>query len=139
MSLESMKCPECGAQLHFSEDQDFCFCSHCGTQVRKNSNNSIKIQKTIINRDEAKILEAENKIKEFEYRERMQKRKFKMILIIAAIIAIAIIAVIIGVIMLYHTFGRESFTRGVAIAVFSIIMIAMFWSLGTISYPNSKK
>lgn len=35
MKLEGMNCPNCGSPLNFTEDQDFCFCSHCGTQVYK--------------------------------------------------------------------------------------------------------
>ena len=36
MKLESITCPKCGAPLHFdSETQEYCFCSHCGTQVYK--------------------------------------------------------------------------------------------------------
>lgn len=36
MALESMKCPNCGAPLHFdNENQEYCFCSSCGTQVYK--------------------------------------------------------------------------------------------------------
>jgi hypothetical protein len=39
MNLESMKCPECGAPLHFDNaNQEFCFCSHCGAQVYKENN-----------------------------------------------------------------------------------------------------
>lgn len=33
--VESIKCPECGAPLHFKKEQEFCFCSHCGHQVYK--------------------------------------------------------------------------------------------------------
>jgi hypothetical protein len=34
--LETMNCPRCGAPLHFdNEEQEYCFCSHCGIQVYK--------------------------------------------------------------------------------------------------------
>ena len=35
MKLQGLNCPSCGSPLNFTEDQDFCFCSHCGTQVYK--------------------------------------------------------------------------------------------------------
>lgn len=33
--LETLKCPECGGPLNFTDDQEFCYCSHCGHQVYK--------------------------------------------------------------------------------------------------------
>ena len=51
--LEAMNCPKCGAPLHFDNDtQEICFCSHCGTQVKRDLNNkTITIHKI----DEAEI------------------------------------------------------------------------------------
>ena len=39
MKLDAMACPKCGAPLSFTEDQDFCYCSHCGMQVFKEDEN----------------------------------------------------------------------------------------------------
>ena len=33
--LESIKCPDCGAPLNFTDEQEYCFCSHCGAQIYK--------------------------------------------------------------------------------------------------------
>ena len=33
--LQTIKCPDCGSPLSFTEDQEYCFCSHCGSQVYK--------------------------------------------------------------------------------------------------------
>lgn len=99
MSLEGMVCPNCGAQLHFEGDKEYCFCSSCGTQVFKDDENTIKIKKTIINEDKAKIIEAENRIKELEFKERESIRnqknlKFKLIIgLIVAVLYIALLAV----------------------------------------------
>lgn len=72
MSLESMKCPSCGAPITFEKDRDFVFCSHCGTQVFKNDENKKEVTYRTI--DEAKI-------KEYEYREKRDKQNSKDILI----------------------------------------------------------
>lgn len=33
--LQTIKCPDCGSPLSFTDDQEYCFCSHCGSQVYK--------------------------------------------------------------------------------------------------------
>ena len=74
MKLQTMKCPDCGGQLYFEEDQDVCFCSHCGAQVTKNSHQTITYRAI----DEARIRETDNKrdiaIRQMEFQERREKR-----------------------------------------------------------------
>lgn len=105
MELKGMTCPNCGSQLHFTEDQEYCFCSHCGTQVYKDNPNKASFTYRTI--DEAKIKEAEIRVKELELREREQKRKTR--LIITAIIGIFILigSVIYGFYYLDNKYGDE--------------------------------
>lgn len=45
MSVEVVKCPNCGANINLNDDQEFGFCTYCGTKV---VNNAIKKQKITI-------------------------------------------------------------------------------------------
>ena len=45
MSLEVVKCPNCGANINLNDNQEFGFCTYCGTKV---VNNAIKKQKITI-------------------------------------------------------------------------------------------
>ena len=76
--LEAMNCPKCGAPLKFDNDaQEICFCSHCGTQVKRDLNNkTITIHKI----DEAKI-----------EKHKQQAIQTKYIIIICAVLVIAML------------------------------------------------
>lgn len=58
--IESLKCPECGGPLNFTDDQEFCYCSHCGHQVYKEDVHFDK-------RMEYKMAEMENETKLLKY------------------------------------------------------------------------
>ena len=45
MSIEVVKCPNCGANINLNDNQEFGFCTYCGTKV---VNNTIKKQKITI-------------------------------------------------------------------------------------------
>lgn len=45
MSVEVVKCPNCGANINLNNNQEFGFCTYCGTKV---VNNTIKKQKITI-------------------------------------------------------------------------------------------
>ena len=64
MKLIDLTCPKCGAAIQVDADREFCFCSYCGAKSMID-NGTIHIV------DEAKIKEAEAKIKENEALERM--------------------------------------------------------------------
>ena len=60
-------CPNCGASLRIDDDRDIFFCEYCGTKIRKESDNSYtKVEQEIRYIDEARLKEAELKIKELE-------------------------------------------------------------------------
>lgn len=87
-NLESMKCPECDAQLYFSDDQDFCYCSHCGTQVFKSNPN----KKTFTYRkiDEAEIEKLRYKKEKDRQNREEKQREFYNNLLYAVILFILI-------------------------------------------------
>lgn len=60
-------CPNCGANLSIDDDRDIFFCEYCGTKIRKESDHSYtKVEQEIRYIDEARLKEAELKIKELE-------------------------------------------------------------------------
>ena len=60
-------CPNCGASLRIDDDRDIFFCEYCGTKIRKESDHSYtKVEQEIRYIDEARLKEAELKIKELE-------------------------------------------------------------------------
>lgn len=130
MELKKMNCPSCGAELHFSEDQDFCFCSHCGTQVYKDEPN--KTSFTYREIDDARIIEAQNKIKKLEFRERAQRRKFTLILIAIAVFLVG--AIILGIVLrpLYLA-DSENFAFMVTMLLFAV------FAIGAMTFLNKHK
>lgn len=68
MSEQQMiTCPNCGANLRIDDDHDIFFCEYCGTKIRKESDHSYtKVEQEIRYIDEARLKEAELKIKELE-------------------------------------------------------------------------
>lgn len=60
-------CPNCGANLSIDDSRDIFFCEYCGTKIRKESDHSYtKVEQEIRYIDEARLKEAELKIKELE-------------------------------------------------------------------------
>lgn len=80
MKLKGMVCPQCGSQLHFDNtEQEFCFCSHCGTQVFRDDKN--RKYYTIRKIDDAQIekhkAEKEVRLSELELEDRKDQREKK--------------------------------------------------------------
>ena len=123
MSLEGMVCPKCGGQIQFEEDQDYVFCSHCGTQIFKDSDNKKSFTYREIN---------ETRLKELEYEERAALRKEKNTKLALIVGGVLLIIFIIAEIVLYATKGKTA-ALGLGVAVFSAIM----W--GSIIIPDLKK
>lgn len=93
MDMKANNCPNCGAALHFEANSDTCFCSHCGTQVLRDSNNKTITLRTI---DEARIKEAEVK-------DRQQKRAiiFSLVMILVMIAFVFFVFKLMGVYFKY--------------------------------------
>ena len=96
MKLKGMVCPQCGSQLHFDNpEQEFCFCSHCGTQVFRDDKN--RKYYTIRKIDDAQIekhkAEKEVKLSELELEDRKDQREKKenVIVLIAAFIPVLLL------------------------------------------------
>ena len=91
MSLESMVCPKCGAPLNFTEDQEYCFCSHCGTQVYKEDTHfesRVDLKKHKLDK------ETEIKLKKMEYEEH-NKAKWGSVAVLFIIVALAMLMIFI--------------------------------------------
>ena len=127
MEFKSTNCPNCNAQVNFEEDQDFVYCSHCGTQIYKDDPNKKSFTYRTI--DDARIIEANNKIKELEFRERAQKRKFTIILIAIAIGLAAIIGIIFAVKGMYEQDSKR-FTYMATMLIYGVVIIGMLWVIG---------
>lgn len=66
-ALKNVTCPNCGANLSIDDDRDIFFCEYCGTKIRKESDHAYtKVEQEIRYIDEARLKEAELKIKELE-------------------------------------------------------------------------
>lgn len=66
-ALKNVTCPNCGANLSIDDDRDIFFCEYCGTKIRKESDHTYtKVEQEIRYIDEARLKEAELKIKELE-------------------------------------------------------------------------
>ena len=73
MKLISMICPHCGAQLSIDMDRRQAFCQYCGTKLLLDDENSININNRIV--DEARLKEAEVRLKELEYQHEREIRQ----------------------------------------------------------------
>ena len=68
MNVEGYTCPHCGAGLEAAPGSRECICSYCGSRVVLDDNSSIHITKHII--DEARLKEAEIRLKELEMQQK---------------------------------------------------------------------
>ncbi len=127
MELVSMKCPNCGALIYFEENQESCFCSHCGAQITMSDSNHKKY--TYSEYDAARIKEAETyesiRKRELELEERKLNRDKNLLMIKIAIIVFAIIVaagVIVYVMHLAHV--DQDFGDNLSALTFVFICVA---------------
>ena len=73
MKLISMRCPHCGAELSIDMDRRQAFCQYCGNMLLLDDENTININKRIV--DEARLKEAEIRLKELEYQHEREIRQ----------------------------------------------------------------
>ena len=66
MKLISMRCPHCGAELSIDMERRQAFCQYCGNMLLLDDENTININKRIV--DEARLKEAEIRLKELMIR-----------------------------------------------------------------------
>lgn len=93
ISVNSIKCPDCGADLEYEEGREKIFCTYCGVPIVITNEN----EKIIRHIDEAAIKREETeriiKLKEHEAKEKRNDRSYKMRMIkIKATIVIAIVS-----------------------------------------------
>lgn len=80
--LQTIKCPDCGSPLSFSEEQEFCYCSHCGSQVYKED---VHYDKNM-----------ELKMKKLEMEDRQDKRDSILLALIVVFSLVIVLAAFIG-------------------------------------------
>ena len=73
MKLISMICPHCGARLTVDLDRRQAFCQYCGNTLLVDDENTININNRVI--DEARLKEAEVRLKELEYQHEREIRQ----------------------------------------------------------------
>ena len=73
MKLINMRCSNCGAELQADADREYVYCSYCGTKLLLADDESIQITNRII--DEARLKEAEIRLKELEYEHERELRQ----------------------------------------------------------------
>ena len=67
MKIIEIRCPHCGGELHIGDDRKECFCEYCGSHLFFDDDSGDRtITNLTIIRDEAKIKDAEAKIKREE-------------------------------------------------------------------------
>ena len=96
MEFIGMRCTSCGAELQVDPERKQVFCSYCGTKLMLDDD-SVEVTNRII--DEARIKEAEVRLKELEYAherelrkeilEQEQKKAFRISLIVFACVLVA--------------------------------------------------
>lgn len=96
MKLITMRCTNCGAELEIDPDRQQVFCSYCGTKLLLDDE-SVHVTSRIV--DEARLKEAEVRLKELEYahekelREETLLREQKKVFRIAAVLYICAVLI----------------------------------------------
>ena len=73
MKLISLICPHCGAKLTIDMEGRQAFCQYCGNTLLVDDENTININNRVI--DEARLKEAEVRLKELEYQHEREIRQ----------------------------------------------------------------
>lgn len=135
LKINSMRCPECGADLEYEEGREKMFCSYCGAQIVITNENE-KIYRHI---DEAAIKREETdriiKLKKQEESEKINDQIYKMRMIkIKASIVIGVISGVSFILsMIFDSLGNLFF-----ISLWGLIVLAWMW-LGDIGNKLSNR
>ena len=118
MRLIKMTCPNCGAELELDAERTQAFCTYCGNKLYI-EDDSIRITNRII--DEARLKEAEVRLKELEYQHereireetirKEQKKSFRISVVVFLVVLLisisverlrplSIIVIIVGIVLL---------------------------------------
>lgn len=118
IKLVPLSCPNCGATIDVPVDQDFCFCSYCGTKIAINDDSikKIIINTTTVNHtiDEASIAETKRRT-----------------IITKALIGLFVLVVLICIILLtLSIIGNENASNMLNYVVFIIALFGILWFRG---------
>lgn len=118
MKLINMRCTNCGAELEIDADRRQVFCSYCGTKLMVDDE-SVHITNRIV--DEARLKEAEIRLKELEYahereiREETLLREQKKVYRISLIVFICALLITYSIPGLRTVFGLVLIFGGIAL------------------------
>ena len=76
MKLIQLTCSKCGADLQIDPSRGQAFCQYCGAKLMLADDESIQITNRIV--DEARLKEAEVRLRELEYQREKDQREFEM-------------------------------------------------------------
>ena len=101
-ALKNVTCPNCGANLSIDDGRDIFFCEYCGTKIRKESDHAYtKVEQEIRYIDEARLKEAELKIKELESQNTPFSIKEFLKIMLCALLGIIVIPFAVGGVLFY--------------------------------------
>lgn len=130
ISLVSIKCPQCGADLSVESTREFSFCQYCGTKVMLNNENEY-IYRTI---DEAGIKQAEtDRIVKLRQLDMEEKSNFSRKTLIVAWLAATAILILIGII------GFTIDNEGMGMCMLFAMCVGMWGGIGLFMGDNKKK
>ena len=76
MKLMQLTCTNCGANLEIDPNRRQAFCQYCGAKLMLTDDESIHITNRIV--DEARLKEAEVRLRELEYQREKDQREFDL-------------------------------------------------------------
>lgn len=127
IKLVPLSCPNCGASIDVPVDQDFCYCSYCGTKIAINDDSikKIYINTTTVNRtvDEASIAEA-------------KRRTMVTKALIGFFALIALTCIVLGILSM---FGNDDAGHMLWSIVIILCWAGMFWFVGKANKDNNGK
>ncbi len=105
MKLINLRCSNCGANLEIDPNRQQVFCTYCGAKLLVDDE-SINITNRIV--DEARLKEAEIRLKELEYAHERELKEEKLLSEQKKVYRIAIIVYILALIISYSMFNADT-------------------------------
>ena len=73
MSMQSIKCPNCGANIEIDDVRDSFFCSYCGSPIQRDPDNTFTYR--TVNVAKIKEIESNERLKEKEWEREKERNK----------------------------------------------------------------
>ena len=98
MEMINLQCKNCGAELEVDAGKERMFCPYCGTKILLRDE-SIKVTKHIV--DEARLKEAEIRLREMEYQQERERREAELQEKQKKVFRISVIAVFVAMVVAF--------------------------------------